>query len=232
MVRIVSVAAVMAAVFLVGSAASAEEQRVISVTGYGEVATEPDMATMTLGVTHADKEASAAMAVVSANVARILEALTKAGIAPTDIQTRQLTLNPLWSNRSSVSKNDPEISGFSASNIVMVRIRDLDALGPILDAVLDEGGNRFDGLRFGLQDPGPLTDDARRAAVADAMARAALLAEAAGVPLGAVQSISDMSGGVQPRMMEAAAARGSAVPVAGGEVTVQANVTMVFAIGE
>ena len=232
MVRIVSVAAAIAALFLAGSVAWADEPRVITVTGYGEVAAEPDMATMTLGVTHADKEASAAMAVVSANVARILEALTKAGIAPTDIQTRQLTLNPLWSNRSSVSTNDPEISGFSASNIVMVRIRDLDALGSILDAVLEEGGNRFDGLRFGLQDPGPLTEDARRAAVADAMARAALLAEAAGVSLGPVQSISDMSGGVQPRMMEAAAARGSGMPVAGGEVTVQANVTMVFAIGE
>jgi uncharacterized protein YggE len=232
MVRIVSVAAAIAALFLAASVAWANEPRVITVTGYGEVAAKPDMATITLGVTNADKEASAAMAVVSANVTRILEALNKAGIAPTDIQTRQLTLNPLWSNQSSVSKNDPEISGFSASNTVMVRIRDVDALGVILDAVVKEGGNRFERLQFGLQDPAPLMDDARRSAVADAMARAALLAEAAGVPLGPVQSISDISGGVQPRMMEAAAARSSGMPIAGGEVTVQANVTMVFAIGE
>ena len=70
------------------------------------------------------------------------------------------------------------------------------------------------------------------AAVRDAMARAGVLADTAGVALGDVMSISEQGGMAQPQMMEMAASRGGAVPVAGGEVTVQASVTMVFAIGE
>ncbi len=232
MARIVSMLALSA--LLLGSAVAAEEgdARQITVTGHGQIAAAPDMATVTVGVTHAEREARAAMSVVSASVARILERLTAEGIDPRDVQTRRLTLNPLWSNRSSVSKDNPEITGFSASNMVMVRVRDLNRVGDILDALLGDGANEFHGLSFGLQDPDPLADDARRAAVADGIARARLLAEAAGVTLGPVQSISDHGGEPRPQMMEMASARGGAMPVAGGEVTVQATVTMVFVIGE
>ena len=55
MVRIVSVAAAIAALFLAASVAWANEPRVITVIGYGEVAAKPDMATITLGVTNADR---------------------------------------------------------------------------------------------------------------------------------------------------------------------------------
>lgn len=238
--RIVSVFAVFA-VFASGAGAGLasdlpgqmQDLRRITVTGEGRVSAAPDMATITLGVTHADPEAQIAMAEVSARVAAMLDGLKSAGVAPEDLQTQRLTLGPLWSGRGSSGGADPEITGFSASNMVTARIRDLDALGRILDAVLQDGANGFQGLGFGLQDPAPLLDEARRAAVADAQARAALLAEAAGVTLGPVLRITDSVDAAQPHMrMEAAAMRSAPVPIEAGEVSLSATVTMVFAIGE
>lgn len=203
----------------------------ISVTGEGLVAAEPDMATITLGVTNEDREAQKAMAATSEAVRRILDRMAAMGIEPRDMQTRNLSLSPRWSDRSSGGR--AKIIGFEASNMVMVRVRDLSALGGILDAVITDGANNFNGLQFSVQEPEPLMSEARKQAVADAMARAGELAEAAGVTLGPLIEMSE-HGVARPRgmAMEMAAARADAVPVAAGEVSLQANVSMVFAIAE
>lgn len=210
--------------------AEQETLRQISVTGAGVVEAEPDMAMITLGVTHESQAAKDAMDQTSVSVASILQRLDRLGIAPRDLQTRQLSLRPVWSNRPSSSNGQSKITGFVASNTVMVRVRDMTSLGVVLDAVLTEGANQFNGLQFGMQEPDPLTDEARRRAVADAMAKAQLLADAAGVSLGRVQSISEQySSG--PAMMEMrTASRGGDVPIAPGEVSLSANVSMVFEI--
>ena len=196
--------------------------RQITVTGTGEVAAAPDMATIRLGVTHQAEVAQAAMDATSGAVSRVLERLDALGLEPRDVQTANLILNPLWSGQYSSGEAAPEITGFVASNTIAVRV--------VLQAVLEDGANTFDGLQFSMQEPKPLENEARRKAVEDAMEKAALLAEAAGVTLGPVQSISDHGGG-GPVMMEMASARmGSGVPVAAGEVTVSASVSMVFGI--
>lgn len=223
-----------AALAALATAASAEDtRRTISVTGEGSVEAAPDMATIRLGVTNQDTEARAAMDATSDAVAAILARLDELGLERRDMQTQRLTLNPVWSQRpDGEGRRVNEITGFSASNIVMVRVRALEDLGRILDAVIADGANEFNGLRFDVQQPGPLVEKARRAAVRDATVKAQTLAEAAGVPLGPVLSISEHGGRPQPVMMEMAAARGADMPVASGEVSVQAQVSMVFAIGE
>lgn len=197
----------------------------LTVTGTGSVGAEPDMATITLGVTQQAATASAAMAQTSAQTLRILTGLEGAGIAARDVQTTNLSLQPNWVNRSS---GRAQIDGYVAANTVMVRVRDLPALGEVLDKVVGLGANTFSGLSFGLQTPEPKQDEARRAAVLDAMRKAQLYAEAAGVNLGPVLSITE-AGGATPRPMMMEAAR-SAVPVAAGEVSLSASVTVVFAL--
>lgn len=233
MIRIVSILAMVAGVAgLFGAAAQAEETRQIRVTGEGRVAARPDMATITLGVTRADAEARRAMAQVSEAMTAILSQVTAQGIAERDVQTSRLSLNPIWADRN-VSSDAPAITGFSASNMITIRVRDMEALGTVLDRLLQDGANEFHGLEFGLQDPAPAQDAARQAAVADAMGRARLLADAAGVALGPVQIISDSVAAPQPYMMREAAVVGSAaMPIAAGELTTSATVSMVFAIGE
>jgi uncharacterized protein YggE len=211
----------------------AETDQVITTTGQGKVETAPDMATISLGVTHEAKRADSALALTSDAVREVLSRLEQAGIAQNDIQTNSLSLQPVWSRPTSGTNAPARITGFVARNSLSVRVRDLDKLGGVLDLVVQEGANTFDGLQFSLQDPEPTMAAARADAVRDAMARAQQLAEAAGVTLGPVQSISENTGSVRPQMMEMAAARmASDVPVAEGEISLSAQVSMVFAIAE
>jgi uncharacterized protein YggE len=220
------VAAVLAISLVLAPAAAPAQTEGIQVTGEGSVAAVPDMATITLGVSARDRDPAAAVNATSEAVTSILDRLDGLGIAPRDVQTAELSLRP---TRPARDGSAPEIAGFEASNRVTLRVRALARLGTILQAVLQDGANRLDGLRYGLQDPAPLIEQARRRAVADAQARAALYAEAAGVPLGPVRSISET--GRMPRPQQMMAVRDDAVPVAAGEITLTARVSMHFGIG-
>lgn len=204
----------------------------ISVTGEGQVQTVPDMASITLGVTHEAPVAADAMRATSQSVARMLDRLSDMGIAPRDVQTRQVTLNPVWSNETSSGVRVRKITGFVASNTVAVRVRDLSSLGSVLDAVIQDGANDFNGLRFSVQDPEPLIEEARRRAVAKARAKAEQLADAAGVTLGPVISIDEHGGGRPVPVAEMARMASDSVPIAAGELSLGVSVSMVFAITE
>lgn len=223
---------VLGVLLLIVSAAAAEDARIITTSGQGSVETVPDMATIRLGVTHEDANASAAMAATSEGVDAILRRLSDAGIAPRDMQTNNISLQPVWPNRSSNNSNPPKITGFVASNSLTVRVREIEALGGILDLVVSDGANTFNGLSFGLQEPKPAQDAARAEAVRDAIDRAQQLADAAGVTLGPIQSISEQGRMGRPQMMEMAASRQMDAPVAAGELTVTAQVGIVFSIIE
>ena len=214
--------------------AGAEEARIITTTGMGSVERAPDMAMVSLGVTHQAPQAADALAATSTGVAVVLDRLAEASVAERDVQTGTISLQPLWSNRGGQEPSEPQITGYVARNSVTVRVRDLSLLGGLLDAMVRDGANTFDGLSFALQDPEPAMAEARAAAVRDAMARAAQLAEAAGVVLGPVQSITEGGASFAPRMEMAAARMSDAggVPVAPGELSISAQVTMVFAIAD
>lgn len=220
------------AISMVGAAMAETTPRQISVTGEGQVETVPDMATITLGVTNEAADARAAMDATSVAVTRVLGRLSELGIAERDVQTQQFSLNPVWSNRGSNQEQRAKITGFVASNMVLVRVRDMSVLGVILDSVIADGANDFNGLQLSVQEPRPFLDQARRDAVADAIAKATLLADAAGVTLGPVVSMVEHGGGRPVQMMEMASARGGSAPIAGGEVSISASVSMVFSIAE
>lgn len=204
-------------------------ERLVSVTGRGEVTAPPDMAVIRLGVVEEAGTARAAVQAANDAAAAVLARLRALGVAQRDIQTSELRLAPV--RAAAPEDGGRRITGFAASNAVTVRLRDLAALGAALDAVVGEGANRFDGLRFTVADPGPLMEEARRAAVADAMARAETLAEAAGVTLGPVVSIEERGGGApRPMMMEAARSGAGGVPVAPGEIEITVEVAMERAI--
>jgi uncharacterized protein len=201
----------------------------ITVTGEGRIDRAPDMATLSLGVTNQGATAAAALSANSTGVATVIANLKAAGIADRDIQTTGLSLNPNWSSYE--SSGAPRIDGYIAQNVVTVRVRALDALGPVLDAVVADGANTLNGLYFGLADPDPAMDEARALAVADAQRRAALLAGAAGVKLGRVLTISDSFGtGAPVPMYRMETASAAPVPVSGGEVSVVATVTISWEI--
>jgi len=223
------VSSLLVLLLVAGPVQATDHPRQISVSGEGRVEAAPDMAMITLGVSERAETAAEAMRATSAAVALILTRLEAAGLAARDVQTRAITLYPIHNNKRS-NDTPPEIIGFEASNTLNVRVRDLALLGPVLDGVLEDGANTFGGLRFSVQDPAPLMQEARRRAVADGMARAKLLAEGAGVVLGPVQTITDVGRTRGPQMMEMTAARADSVPIAAGELSLSATVSMVFVI--
>lgn len=201
----------------------------LSVRGQGEVTVVPDMAVISLGVVHVADTARAAMSQVSEDARALLDVLTAAGLGARDVQTSQLRVNPVWANTSSGPRR---IDGFQAQTNVTARLRDLEQVGSVLDQVLEAGGNMFSGLRFDVQDPAAAEAEARAAAVRDAMEKAEQLSAAAGVTLGPILLISEGGGVSAPRPEMFAAARAMDVPVAAGELTISATVSMTFAIAQ
>jgi uncharacterized protein YggE len=208
---------------------AAEEAKApsIAVTATGTVEAAPDMATLTLGVTTQGETAAAALAASSASVAAVMARLAEAGIEARDMQTSNLSLYPNWSGSDSIA---PTIAGYVASNQVTIRVRQLDGLGAVLDAAVADGANTLNGLVFGLADPEPALNEARKAAVAEARARAELLAGAAGVTLGPILQISEGGSWTEPAPMFRAEIAPAGVPVAGGELGLTATVTIHYGI--
>ncbi len=224
---------VLALISVLSAPVFAEElPRFVSVTGEGSVLVTPDMATISVGVETQGETAGAALRANSEAMSAVISVLKTAGIDEKDIQTQAINLNPVWDQIKVNDQGGPIISGYAASNIVGIRVRDLATLGDVLDKVSAAGANTFNGISFGLIDPKPATDAARRAAVADARTRAELYVAAAGVVLGEVISMSETPvsfGGPMPGAMLRMESD-MAVPVASGEMNVTAQVGVVFAV--
>ena len=216
--------------FLVLAAVPVAADPAVTVTGRGEVFAAPDEATVTVGVTTQAPEASVAMRDNADAMSAVLARLVEIGIAERDLQTTSLSLQPRWDHRQT-QDGQPRITGFVAINMLTVRVRDLDALGSVLDTTLGDGANTLGGLSFGIADDRALRDEARRAAVADATAKARVLTEAAGVTLGRVEEI--VEGGAMPGPFPRARmemAMDASVPVAPGEVSLDAVVTITWSL--
>ncbi len=207
--------------------------RVVSVTGEGSVLAIPDMATISVGVETQGRSAGVALRANSEAMAAVMALLERAGIDKPDIQTQALNLNPVWDQTRLNDQGAPMIAGYAASNIVGIRLRDLATLGDVLDQVSAAGANTFHSIQFGLIDPKPATDAARKAAVADARARAELYVAAAGATLGRVISISEIPVGFAGPLAGAMLrmeADSMAVPVAAGAMNVTAQISVTFAL--
>ena len=220
------IAYAMIAAFLWPVAALADATGTLTVTGTATVTAAPDQAILSLGVTTTAETAAGAMAANSDAVSAVIARLIAAKVAERDMQTTGLSLNPNWVMTASGSAQ--EIQGYIASTTLTVRIADLETAGSVLDAAISDGANTLNGLTFGLADPHPAEDAARKAAVADAVARAQILAAAAGETLGPIVSITEGGGGQQPMPMLYKATADSAVPLAAGEVGVSGEVTIVW----
>lgn len=220
---------IVAAVWAAGMAWGQDAPGVISVTGEGRVTAVPDMAVVQVGVQEQARDASIALRAVSEGLEAVLADLAEAGVAASDVQTSSVSVSPVYDRRQAA---DPVLTGYVASSSLSVKVRDLDTLGGILDDVVGSGANQLNGLSLTLADPAPMRDDARRLAVADARAKAELYAEAAGVSLGRIVSLSDGSSPSPVPMQRFAMAEAAAmdVPIATGELDLVQGVAITFEI--
>lgn len=210
----------------------------IVVSGEGEASIAPDMAVLTLAVMRQAETARAALDQNNEAIAAVIAALKEAGVEPRDLQTAGLQINPNYVYpQNGNSGEQPRIVGYQVSNTLTVRVRDLAKVGEIIDRSVTLGVNQGGSISFTNDDPSKVMSEARKRAVKEAVSRAETLAEAAGVKLGQVIEISEMSSMPQPMpigarayRMEAAAA--DSVPVEAGENSYRIQVNVTFEIGD
>ncbi|MEX1296441.1 MAG: SIMPL domain-containing protein [Candidatus Limnocylindrales bacterium] len=209
-----------------------ETLRTLSVNGIGRVNAVPDVADVSLGVFEQAKEAAAASQQAAASMDAVVQALLGLGIDEKDIQTTSISLNASYD----WEKQPAQIVGWEARNMVIATVRDIEAVGDVVDAAVGAGANQIDGISFRVEDPTEAEALARTAAVEDARAKADQLAADAGVEIVGIVSISE-SGGQQPQPiymareeMAFAADAGASTPVLPGEVELSVNVFIQYEI--
>ena len=198
-------------------------EKLVTVTGEATVAVAPDAAVIRIGVTSQDKTAREASEANAKQMTAVLAAIKDTGIADRDIQTSRLSLQPQYDANKS---GNARLTGFQASNQVTVRIRDIDKLATVLDRAIASGANEMSGIEFVISEQSKMLDQARDDAIADARRKAELYAKAAAARIGNVVSISEEGPAPQPRPMQAM--RAGAVPIAPGEQTLRAIVTVSY----
>ena len=199
-------------------------EKTVTVTGEATVGVAPDTAIIRIGVSSQEKTAREAGEANARQMTSVLAAIKASGIAERDIQTSRLSLQPQYDPNKS---GTPRLASFQATNQVTVRIRDIDSLPTVLDRAIAAGANEMSGIEFVVSEQSKLLDQARDDAIADARRKAELYARAAGAKLGHVVSISE-EGPTPPQPRPMQAMRAGAVPVAPGEQTLRAIVSVSY----
>lgn len=234
------VAAALAVLPAVASAQAQPSERLLTVNGEGMVRGVPDMAIVSLGVVSEAETAGAALSANNVSMKSVLDSLHASGIEARDLQTFGFSVEPTYSQPPADFDGsemfEPKIVGYRVSNNVNLRIRDLSRVGTLLDAVVKLGANSISGPTFTVEDATPMQDEARREAVADALRKAKLYADAAGIGLGPIFRIEEsFSQEPQPLgadvMMKMAAAP-EEVPIEGGELAFRAHVSVSWRLGD
>jgi hypothetical protein len=201
----------------------------VRVVGEGRAAAAPDVAVAFLGVEIAASDLSAATGEANERMRRVLAALSASGVARKDVQTSRYDVSV---ERRPDGRGGPApISGYRVSSEVRVAVRDLAAVGQVLDAAVKAGANASRGLSFQKDDPSAERGRALSAAISAARAKAEVLARAAGRELGEVLEIAE--GGARPvpvPAFRAMAATSDAAPIEGGELQFSAQVEVVYAL--
>jgi uncharacterized protein YggE len=209
-----------------------DRPRTITVNATGSVEAEPDYATLSLGVvTEADKAGKAVEANATA-MSRVVDALKKSGIAAKDIATDQYAISPIYARYKSASGGQSNrIDGFRVTNSATLKVREVARIGALIDLAAAEGANRFNDISFSVSDLEQKLDAARREAIANAIRRAKLYAEAAGAELGNVMTISERVHGIPPRPQyrgREASSLAAATPIEPGQQNLSVSVSVVW----
>jgi uncharacterized protein YggE len=210
MLRILSAVLAIAASALAPLPTQAAEKidKLITVTGEATVAAAPDAAQIRIGVSSQGKTARAASDANVKDMTVVLAAIKESGVADRDIQTTSLSLQPQYDpNKTGAAR----LIGFQANNQITVKIRDIGQLPNILDRAISAGANEMSGIEFVVSEQSKLLDKARAEAIADARRKAELYANAAGMKVGRVMSISEEGAAPQPRAFQSVRAGSAAI---------------------
>lgn len=170
------------------------ERNTISVTGEGKVVAIPDIAAIDLGTTIERPTVAAAQKENTRVMNELLAKLAAGGVDKKDIQTTSYNVYPSYD----WTDGKQTLRGYTVSQNVHVKVRDLDKVGDFIGQAGALGANQIGGIQFTVDDPEKIKDEARMKAIENAKAKAAALSQVAGVRLVRVVSFSETTGGNPP----------------------------------
>ncbi|MEX1145657.1 MAG: SIMPL domain-containing protein [Acidimicrobiia bacterium] len=207
------------------------EPRTITVTGTGLVRGTPDVLELVVGVKTRAPSAAEALTRNSTLTRKVIEVLQDAGVDSDDLQTTDLSITPFYDDEGD------DLDGYSVNNLLSATIRDLEKAGGIIDAATEAAGNEIlvQGIFFSFDDNTELVARARTDAVKRARIQAEQLADAAGVDLGDLLSLTEDSIPYGPALEfdQARAASGeleAAAPIEPGSQSLSVQVTLIYEI--
>ncbi|MEO7259940.1 MAG: SIMPL domain-containing protein [Jatrophihabitantaceae bacterium] len=209
------------------TATATVDGRTITTRGVGRASGTPDTLTVLIGVSTKASSAKAALEANNAKANALIELLRRNGVASKDLRTRQLSINPTYDDKST-------ITGYQVYNAVQATLHDLTKAGTLLDAAVGVLGNaaRIEHISFSIGDDSALRAQARSQAVAQAKTQAAELAQAAGVTLGRIRTLTEMVDAGSPISydMQAAAGASKSPPLQAGQQELTVAVDLVYEI--
>jgi uncharacterized protein len=202
----------------------------LDISATGEVTRVPDVAVISTGVVTRSTTATGALQQAANRMERVRAALKSAGVEDKDIQTSAINLNPEYRYPNNQS---PQLTGYTATNQLTVRFRDIRNSGKILDALVAEGANQINGPTLVIDKPEAALDEARARAVVSGRARAELYARAMGMRIVRVVSVSESGGSYpvpppMPMYARAEVAQAADTKIDPGVQKLQVNLAMVF----
>ncbi len=221
------IAAILSAVALFCSISFAQtpsRPHIVRAAGHAVVTADPDEARLNVGVVTKAPTADEAASRNATEVETVLVELRRMLGPAAEIRTVNYSLNPNYSHQTG---REPILTGYTASNVVEVKITDLTLIGKVIDAAIEAGATNVHGLRFTIQNPEPLRAEALGLAARQARAHAAAMAAGLHREIGAVLMVSDSSsspGPVLADVREVAAAANT--PIEAGPVEIRANVVI------
>jgi hypothetical protein len=213
-----------------GSASAAPTRpATIQVTGQAKVSKAPDRVYIDIGVTTQAPRSEAATTQNATRVAAVIAAVRRAAASDVQLTTTQYSVSPNY--KYPHEGGTPSITGYTASNVVQVRLDDLGRVGRVIDAATQAGSNNVQDIRFALRDEEMPRAEALREAAQNARRDADALAAALDLRVVRIRAVGEEAPEVRPmplyaQRMSVAAAAAPATPVEAGTIDVSATVNL------
>jgi hypothetical protein len=210
------------------------QQQGIWVSGSGSVWVTPDITNLRLGIVAQTDTVAEAQEDAAVAMNDVLDVLGEQGIDEDDIQTTRFSIQQL--TRWDSVKDEQVVTGYQVTNIVSVKIREVESTGTVIDAVAQAGGDltRVDSISFSVDEPEDYYDEARELAMEDATDKAKQLADLADVKLGTPLYVTE-SNPYTPYVqydsyVRAPAAEGVTTSISPGELEITVDVQVAYEI--
>lgn len=207
-----------------------QKSTTFDVTGEGKVMIKPDIASITAGISVQAQSVKSAQDQINSVINKVSLAVKQTGVDAKDIQTTNYSINPSFDYTGGTQR----ITGYSASTNLLIKVRDLDNVNNVIDAVTGSGANQVFGVSFDIDDKTKAENEARQKAVDEAKKKAADAAKIAGFKLGRIINYSEnLPGSIRPIPLAVGAlekASGAPTQIEPGSSEVSVTVTLSYEI--